>query len=322
MSLLDSRPPRRIAVTGASGYIGAQLVRRLEAESQIDHILAIDVVPPNPEFGHKVHFLNQSVSDIFDQAFADHGIEAAAHLAYAMRPSHDWSRNTRINIGGTQNLLTACATSAAHRIVYLSSSTVYGATPNNPPFITEDIEPRPPPGFQYSEEKVASEHIINQFSYHHPDVNTAILRCCPIVGPNADNFVARAFLRPKLVRFRRHDPPMQLIHEEDVTEALTICLLTDVSGTYNLAGDGIIYWSEMATALGHSQVTLPSPLLHLIVGLSWALGLQNESPRSALELIKHRWTVSTRKAREEIGIPFRYSSREAWESFARRHRCN
>ena len=300
--------------------MGSRLVRRLESETHIERILAMDVRPPDPPFGLKVHFLQHDVSEPFDQSFSDHEIDGAVHLAYAMKPSHDRSRNTRVNIGGTQNLLAACATSGVRRIAYLSSSTVYGAHPDNPPFIAEDHELRPPRGFQYSEEKVASEQMIEEFSRERPDVSAAVLRCCPVVGPGADNFVARAFLRPRLVAFRGHDPPMQLIHEQDATEALATSILTDASGTYNLAGDGVIHWSEMSAALGRRQVTLPSPILYLAVGLSWTLRIQGASPTSGLKLIKHRWTVNTRKAREELGVTFRYSSRDAWESFAQHHR--
>ena len=58
-----------------------------------------------------------------------------------------------------------------------------------------------------------------------PRQAVAVLRACPVMGPNADNFISRAFSKPLLVAVRGHDPEMQMLHEEDLMEAMTACLL-------------------------------------------------------------------------------------------------
>ena len=145
-----------------------------------------------------------------------------------------------------------------------------------------------------------------------------VLRACPALGPRADNFIATAFTKPFLVGARGHDPHMQLVHEDDLAEALRRCLLSRVSGTYNLAGDGLIRWSEMARMFGRRVVWLPGPLLRFVVGASWALRLQGDSPPSGLDFITHPWAASTDKLKRELGIRPRHTSREAGAAFVSR----
>ena len=132
--------------------------------------------------------------------------------------------------------------------------------------------------------------------------------------------VLRAFLKPFLVKVRGADPPMQLIHEDDLIGCLERCILGDANGVYNLAGDGTVRWSEMAAMLGRRLVSLPAPLLYGATEAAWRLRLQRDSPASGLNFIRYPWTASTDKIKAELGVELRYSSREAWAEFAGRHR--
>ncbi len=40
------QPPKSVAITGASGYVGARLLRKLEDEEDISKLVAIDTLPP------------------------------------------------------------------------------------------------------------------------------------------------------------------------------------------------------------------------------------------------------------------------------------
>jgi UDP-glucose 4-epimerase len=253
-----------VAVTGASGYIGGRLVRRLEDDPQIEHVLAIDVRPPAKGFGAKTSFFQHDVSEPFSYALAEHRVTAAAHLVHVLRPGRDRDAVRRINIEGTRNLLRACEAAGTKKVVYLSSTSVYGAHPDNPVTLTEDSPLRPVKGYQYSEDKVEAESLVRAFAEKRPDVTATVLRGCPVLGPNANNFISRTFTRSFLVAVRGHDPPMQLLHEDDVTDILGFCMLHDAPGTYNVAGDGVVRWSEIADVLGRPLWAIPPP------GLYWA----------------------------------------------------
>ena len=261
---------RRIAVTGASGYIGAGLVRALCSADGVEMVLATDIVPPRSSLPANAVFAHHDVSLPFKGLFADHGIDTAVHLAYVMKPDRDREAARRVNVGGTANLLEACSGSDVSRLVYLSSTSVYGAHADNPPLLTESSRTRPSPGFQYSVDKVLAESLIQEFAESTATTNALILRCCPVVGPRADNFVARAFLKPVLVAVRGADPPMQLIHEDDLISSLVPCTLDAAAGIFNVAGEGTIRWSEMAAALGRRLITLPAALLYPATQAAWA----------------------------------------------------
>ena len=311
-----SEQGRHVVVTGASGYVGAGLVRRLQSESWVERVVALDIRPPSTDLGPKAHSVRHDVSLPFDGVLEEHRPDTVVHLAFVLNPSRDSNAARRVNVDGAANLLEECDRLGVRKIVYLSSTTVYGAHPDNPPMLTEESPPRPAAGFQYSHDKLAAERLIDEYASSNPGVVVTVLRGCPVVGPNADNFIARAFLKRVLVAAWGHDPLMQLLHEDDLTEVLTACVARDTPGLYNVAAGGTLRWSEIARALGRPLLRMPAPLLRGATAVSWALRLQSESPQAGLGFIMHPWTVSAEKLTRELGIPMRYTSRQAWQSFA------
>ena len=308
----------RVAVTGASGYVGSGLIARLDRDDAIERVLAMDVRPLPRQHSAKVVFQQHDVAEPMAGLLGDNQIEAVVHLAYLLNPSHNSKATQRVNVGGMASVLDACAQAGVQHILYLSSTTVYGAHPDNPPLLTEASPVRPIKGFRYGEGKAQAEAMLTDFTRRYPTFTATILRACPVMGPNADNFISRAFSKPFLVGVRGYDPPMQLIHEDDLAEILYLCLMTRPSGVYNVAGDGTVRWSEMASIFGRRLINLPAPIIYGLTDLTWALRLQGDSPACGLDLIRYGWTASTEKIKRDLGVSFRHSSREAWEAFVRR----
>ena len=315
-----SEESRRIAVTGASGYVGTVLIRQLVEREDVHSILAIDVRAPSQPPGSKVSFVRQDVSEPFPGLFAVHGVDTVVHLAYELRQGRNREANRRVNVDGTRNTIEACRRGDVGRMVYLSSTSVYGAHPDNPQVLTEEMPARPVAGFQYSEDKLASERLLDGYATATPGVGVCIIRCCPIMGANADNFIASAFDKPFLVAVSGANPPIQLIHEDDMVECLTLATMRDGEGLYNLAGSGPIDWNDMADARGRRVVSLPAWLLYPLTQLTWSLRLQSDSPALGLDMIRYRWTASTEKMEREMGFKPRYSSKDAWEAYVQRGR--
>ena len=302
-------------MTGASGYVGRTLIRRLEQEFGVERILATDVLPLEGEYSAKVRFIRHDVTDPIHGLLREHEIDSVAHLAFVLNPGRNRAAVSKVNIGGTANVLDASVRAGVKHILCFSSTTVYGAHADNPPLLTEDSPMRPVAGFQYGETKAAVELLLWDFVRRNKSPTVSILRSCPVMGPHTDNFISRVFSRSRLVGIRGCDPPMQLLHEDDMTEVLSHCLLERIPGTYNMAGGDSVRWSEMAEAFGKKIVYLPAGLLYSLTNLSWAMGLQSESPASGLNFIRYRWTVSTAKIERDLGIDFEYSSRDALMSF-------
>lgn len=338
---------RRVAITGASGYVGFRLVERLAEDDGVELVLATDVRPPaEPHFleglgtgsspstslrtglpqrtgegvrdyGAKVAYRRYDVTEPAGALFADHGIDSVVHLAYVLEPRRDRDAVRRVNLGGAENVLDACDRAPVSYFLYLSSTSVYGAHPDNPDELTEESPPRPVRGFQYSEEKLESERLIEEYGREHPDCGIAILRGCPVLGPDADNYIARSFLSPVFVGFMGEDPPMQFMHEDDLVEIMARCVLERVTGLYNAAGRGAVRWSRMAQSLGRPRVCLPAPLLMGVTWASWTLGLQSKSPAPGLSYARYRWVASPERLRDRLGYTRERTSEETWEEFAR-----
>ena len=309
---------RRIAVTGSSGYVGTVLIPHLVAREDVGRVVAIDVREPKRDLGSKASFVRQDVSEPFPDLFAENNIDTVVHLAYELRQGRDREANRRVNVDGARNTIDACRRGGVRRIVYLSSTSVYGAHPDNPQALTEEMPARPVKGFQYSEDKLASEELLDEYASASPAVAVCTLRCCPVMGANADNFIASAFDKAFLVAVSGASPPMQLIHEEDMVRCLTLATMGDAEGLYNLTGAGSISWGEMAAARGRRVFSLPAWLLYPLTQLTWSLRLQSDSPAMGLDMIRYPWFASTEKIKREIGFRPRYSSRDAWEAYVER----
>ena len=314
-----SEKSRRIAVTGASGYVGTVLIRELVERKDVDGILAIDVREPRQDLGGKVSFVRQDVSEPFPGLFTEHEIDTVVHLAYLLRQGRNREANRRVNVGGTLNTIEACRRSDVGRLVYLSSTSVYGAHPDNSQTLTEQMPARPVAGFQYSEDKLASEGLLNEYASETTGAGVCILRCCPIMGANADNFIADAFDKPFLVAVSGASPPMQLIHEEDMVRCMTLATMGEAEGLYNLAGMGAISWDDMAATRGRRVVSLPAWLLYPLTQLAWSLRLQSDSPAMGLDMIRYPWSASTEKIEREMGFRPQHSSSDAWKAHVERH---
>ena len=306
---------RRVAVTGASGYVGGRLLRRLDCMDEVDRVLAMDIRPMRRQLSGKVEFVHHDVTEPMSSLFRDHGVQAVAHLAYILNPSRDYERAQAINVGGSANVMQACVEGGVRHLVCFSSTTVYGAHADNPALLTEESPMRPVKGFLYGETKAEVEGLVQEFQAANTDTTVSVLRSCPVLGPNADNFVAQAFSRSPLIAVRGHDPSMQFLHEDDMASALAYCLLNRVDGVYNLGGSGSIGWDEMARIAGKRLVRMPFPLVYGLTGLTWALHLQNSSPACGLAFIRYPFLASTEKLQREHGLHAQHSSRDTWQAF-------
>jgi len=305
---------RSVAITGVSGYIGTRLLERLDGLEAVERVVGIDLRPPALAPA-KLRFYQQDILQPFGPILRENRVDAAVHLVYVLLPSHDEARVRAIDVGGTQSFLDACREAGVGHILYLSSHSVYGAHPDNPIPLTEESPARPLPGFQYSKYKGITEGMFLDFARSNPQVCLTILRACVVMGPAADNSVTKALFKPAILGVSGFNPPMQFLHEDDLVELMVTVLLRRVPGIFNAAGSGSVPYYELARLSGKRLIALPSALLSFIMGLTWRLRLQEESPPAGLEFIKHPVVLSTEKAERELGFKFRYSSREALAAF-------
>jgi UDP-glucose 4-epimerase len=309
----------RVTVTGAAGYIGAKLAERLSRCDWVEDVLALDI-RPLANVLPKISFYQRDVTAPLDDLFQAHRPQAVVHLAFRLRPSHDRESVRRVNVGGTANVLRACAAVGVKHILYMGSTTVYGAHPDNPVPLTEEAPLRPVKGFQYAEDKVTAEGLLREHAAAHPGVCLTVLRGCVVMGPTAENFITAALGKPALVGVAGHDPPMQFLHEEDQMSVLLHLLERPRAGVYNIAGEGAVRYSEMVQLSRRRLFWLPPWVIYPLTEATWRLRLQKDSPACGLDMVRWPWVASTEKLTRETGFRFRHSSREALEAYVRRTR--
>ncbi|MDO8491733.1 MAG: NAD-dependent epimerase/dehydratase family protein [Dehalococcoidia bacterium] len=303
-----------VLVTGVSGYIGGRLLSRLADAPDIQHVFGVDLKPPQHR-PDKLKFYRRDVSQPFADCLSGERIDSAVHLAFVLKPTRNKAAAQRIDVTGSSRFLEACDQAGVKHIICLSSHTVYGAHPDNSFPLTEEAPLRPMRGFQYSWDKAQAEAAFKGFAGSHPEVSLAVLRCCPVIGPNAAGSIAASMFPRVLVRLTGHDPLFQFVQEDDLVDLLMDCIVRRHSGVFNLAADGEVRYSHIAALAGRRMVALPEWLLRPAIAFSWALRLQNESPPSGLDFIKYPPLVSTDKLKREVGFRPRYSSEEALRTF-------
>ena len=141
--------PKSVAVTGASGYVGARLLRKLEDEEGINNLVAFDNLPPVAPIRNMAAY-RVDVTKPIDDALAHHNVSTLVHLAFIPRRGRNRREVESIrqtNLDALSAVLESCARAGVNHIVYLSSHTVYGAHADNPIPLTDAAPLRPLPDF-------------------------------------------------------------------------------------------------------------------------------------------------------------------------------
>ncbi len=308
---------KAVAITGASGYIGSRLLRRLEDEEGIRKLVAIDVHSPTEPI-HNMAAYRMDVAEPIDSALLAHRVTTLVHLAFITQPGRNRREVNSIrqtNLDTLRSVLESCVRAGVNHVVYLSSYTVYGAHPDNPIPITDSAPLRPLPDFAYGYDKYLSEQILQEFQEQHPDIAVTILRSCVVLGPSANNYVAKAFFRPWLLGVWNHNPPMQFVYEDDLARVLTIVVQQRLAGVFNVAGDGVVFYREMAEMIGSRLLMLPAFLAVSLTQLTWNLRIQVDSPGAGMALVKYPIVLSTGKLHEVTGYRFWHTSLETLTAF-------
>lgn len=312
------QPPKSVAITGASGYVGARLLRKLEGEEDISKLVAIDTLPPTVPIRNMAAY-RMSVTKPIDGALNRHNVSTVVHLAFIARRGRNRQEVDSIretNLAALESVLKSSARAGVNHIVYLSSHTVYGAHADNPVPLTDAAPLRPIPDFPYGYDKFLSEQMLQEFQETHPDIAVTILRSCMVLGPSAGNYITTAFFRPWLLGVIDYNPPLQFVYEDDLARILTIVIQRRLAGIFNVAGDGVVFYKEFAETIKSRLINLPAFLAYGLAQLSWNLHLQRESTACGLDLVRYPMVLSTGKLHQATGYRFWHTSMETLSAFA------
>ena len=307
-----------MAVTGAAGYIGTRLLHQLEEEGEQHKLVAIDLRPlPLPV--HNIAVYRGDVRELIDEAVLHHRVTTVVHLAFEStrgRNRREVADNRETNLTTLKAVLDSCARDRVRHFIYLSSHTVYGAHPDNPIPLTDKGPLRPLPDFPYAYDKYLSEEVIQEFAARHEEITVTILRPCVVLGPTAINTIARGLFRPWLLGVLDYNPPLQFLYEDDLARVLAIIIDQKIEGVFNVAGEGVVFYREMARIIKSKLIMLPAFLAYPLAQLSWKLGIQRDSTASGLDLIRYPMVLDSGKLHQATGYRLWHTSQETLTAFA------
>ena len=128
----------RALITGGSGYFGSLLMRKLIASGTSCAVLDIVDADDRPE---KVEFFEADIRDYRAVKRAASGMDIIFHNVAQVPLARDRRLFDSVNIKGTENLVRAALDQSVRKVVYTSSSAVFGVPRSNP--VTEETLPTP-----------------------------------------------------------------------------------------------------------------------------------------------------------------------------------
>ncbi len=187
-------------VTGGAGFIGSHLVETLVNKGQ--HVRVLDNFLTGRrenlvEFLDKIDLIEGDMRDFSTCERALDGVDYVLHqaaLPSVPRSIEDPVLTNAINVGGTLNLLVASKEAKVKKIVFASSSSVYGDDPNLPKKEGTEGVPLSP----YAVTKLMGENYMRVFSEIY-GLGTVSLRYFNIFGPRQDPFSQYAAVIPNFI---------------------------------------------------------------------------------------------------------------------------
>jgi nucleoside-diphosphate-sugar epimerase len=265
-----------VAVTGAAGFIGSALVRRLRADG--DEAIGVDLAGADRR---------ADVSDPSQTIAALAGADAVVHAAAIVAERGRMEDFVRVNVRGTRNVLDAAAGRPA---VVLASVAGWGYEFRHD--LPEDAPPRPC-GIPYVDTKGATETLALRRG-------AAVIRPGDVYGPGSVPWVVRPLELLRAGRFflpHPGDGVMTPVYVDDLVDAVVRALRTpEAQGRAYTVHDGRpVPAREFFSLLAAGPVrTLPAPLIRLTAR---AAGV---GP-AAVTFVTRRAAYPNTRAREELG---------------------
>lgn len=178
---------RHSLVTGGAGFIGSHLVRALLARGERVRVLDNFSTGRRANLADTVGDIEIVEGDLRDQeacVAAARGIDVVYHLGAlgsVPRSIDDPLTTNAVNVQGTLHILVAAQQFGVERVVFSSSSSVYGDTPALP----KHEGMRPSPRSPYAVSKLAGEEYCRAFSTSY-GLATVVLRYFNVFGPRQD----------------------------------------------------------------------------------------------------------------------------------------
>jgi len=250
----------KAVVTGGAGFIGSNLAEEL-AKEQENEVVVVDNLSTgrrenlqNLKNLKKCLFVEGSVTDLDLLRGVFKGCDFVFHQAAipsVPRSVKDPLATNNVNTNGTLNVLVAARDCGVKKVVFASSSSVYGDTPELP----KREEMTPNPLSPYAVTKLVGEYYCKVFEEVY-GLKTVSLRYFNVYGPRQDPHSDYAAVVPKFVKSVSENKPPVIFGDgeqtrdftfvKDVVRANLLAAKSGATGVFNIASGRRVSINELA----------------------------------------------------------------------------
>lgn len=298
-------------VTGANGFTGSHLVRRLLARG--DEVVAY--VRPSSDRsrlnGLPITFAYGAITDETALNQAMQGVEQVFHVAaYVELGLVDADLMTEVNVTGTQRVLASAQLAGVKRMIHCSTIGIYGDTQGRK---IDETFVREQQGFSsaYDRTKFEGQQWVDEAARN--GFHVVSVMPSGIFGLGDPHFgpVVQQFLRGGLKVWAAGDRVTGIVHVDDLVEAMILAIEQGNCGDHFIISAGELTTNEMFGVF--SQVTgipvpkeVPEPLVRIVGRLLDPIGrLLRWQPPISRERVHYLYDrcvrVDASKARQELG---------------------
>jgi 2-alkyl-3-oxoalkanoate reductase len=316
-----STAPRISVVTGAAGFVGQALVRRLVHEGDRVRALVLGGDPLRAELRdlcsdeERLTIIEGDVADLSSIIAAFRGVDRVFHAAALV---HAWAPRARfwtVNVLGTQNVARACLQNGVRRLVAVSTSDVFGMPDGDR--VLDEASPFREWREPYADSKIAAVRWLWQFT-RDTGLPVSVIYPGWVYGPGDRAFFPglAAAIRDGMMFFWGRDVRLAWVYIENLVDA---CVLA--SAQPHAAGEGYLIFDtlegptmEKVCARIAATVGARLPTLHLPYPLAlgaasmlqsiWRLARAKHPPPLLTVDVKafgYQWRFSNEKARQRLG---------------------
>lgn len=308
-----------IFITGATGYIGNSLAKRLANDGNIVHALCRDAgkqyLLQHPNI--KIFYGDILDTPLVEAAMA--GCNQVYHLAaFARVWAKDASTFYRMNVDGTRIILDAARKLGVEKIVYTSTAGVLGPSGNRP--VREDDARRGDVLNEYEDSKTQAEALCRQYCNNY-NMNIVIVNPPRIYGPgietesNAVTKLAKLYMQGKWKIMPGNGTKTgSYVYIDDVVNGHILAMEKGRSGQrYILSGVNASYrqfFDALSSATGKRLHLFELPVWAMLLagwGMMIKTTLTGQPPLLTPKWIKkylYNWSLNCEKAQQELGYTF------------------
>src|SRR6478736_2931416 len=189
---------------------------------------------------------------------------------------------------------------------------ILSRTVQAPVWFSEETQRTNPPRNRIEQSIESVEGYVRDFAEDNPHVNVSLLRFSNVLGPDIVTPISRALELPVVPSILGFDPRFQFVHEDDVVRSILFVLDRHLPGIFNVAGDGLLPWSEVAHLCGKRTMPMPPIMTGLATWPLRQIGVP--LPGELLDLLRYGRGIDNQRLKE-AGFRYNYTSAGAVEAF-------